>query len=139
MRPIKTTWVVAIMACRDQVFRVVEDVVVETTYLLSCSSPHSLCSVCVLSPYGLSLPSDVSLLVISPCWHWSGGGVRFRNSCDERGGRLLVPSFLPVNSFSSIVSKFCSCVRSCSSSIMRSLHHCQVNSMYARPRFRCNF
>ena len=66
MWPIKTTWVVAILACRDQVFRAVEDVVVGTTSLLSHSGPHSLDSVHALSPRGLSLPSDRSLSAISP-------------------------------------------------------------------------
>ena len=83
MWPVKTTWVVAIVACQDQVFEVVEDVAVETTSLLSSSSPHSLCGVRILSPRGLSFPSDGSPLAISPCWRWSGGGVQFRSCCDD--------------------------------------------------------
>ena len=88
MRPVKTTWVVVIEACRNQVFRAVEDVAVETTSLLSHSGPHSLGGVRVLSPHGLSLSSDGSLPAISPCWRWNGGGVRFKSSCDKRSGSL---------------------------------------------------
>ena len=76
MRPVKTTWVVAIVACRDQVFRVKEDVAVETISLLSHSSPHSLYGVRILSLHSLSLPSDGSLQAIALCWHRSGSGVR---------------------------------------------------------------
>ena len=88
MRPVKTTWVVAIVACQDQVLRAVEDVVVGTTSLLSRSGPHSLGGVRILSPRGLSLLSNGSLPAISPCWCWSGGGVRFKRSCDECSGSL---------------------------------------------------
>ena len=68
MQPVKTTWVVAIVACQDQVFRAVEDVAVETNSLLFRFGPHSLCGEHVLSPHGLSLPSNGSLPAISPCW-----------------------------------------------------------------------
>ena len=72
MRPVKTTWVVAIVASRDQVFRAMEDVVVgllpsssASALILSAVRSFSRRCATILSLRGLSLPSNGFLLAIS--------------------------------------------------------------------------
>ena len=60
--------------------------------------------------------------------------VRFRSSCNKRGGDLD-SFFFAGQILSSICSKLYSCVSFRSISVVRSLHPCQVHSMYARPSF----
>ena len=58
--------------------------------------------------------------------------VRFRSSCNKRGGDLG-SFFLAGQIFSAIVQNLYSCVSFHSISVVRSLHPCLVHSMYARP------
>ena len=104
MRPVKTTWVVAIVAWRDQVFRAVEDVAVgllpsspAPALILSAVRSFSLRCTTALSLRSLSLPSDGSLLAISPVSAGAtvvcGSGVPTTSAAVD-----LVLSFLPVKS-----------------------------------------
>ena len=104
MQPIKTTWVVAIVACRDQVFRAMEDVAVgllrsspALTIFLSAVRSFSRRCATALSPRGLSLPSGGSLLAISPVGAGAtvvcGSGVPTTSAAAD-----LVLSFLLVKS-----------------------------------------
>ena len=60
--------------------------------------------------------------------------MQFRNPYDKRGGDLG-SFFLAGQILSSICSKLYSCVSFRSISVVKSLHPCQVHSMYARPSF----
>ena len=62
--------------------------------------------------------------------------MRFRNPYDKRSGDLG-SFFLAGQILSSICSKLYSYVSFRSISVVRSLHPCQVHSMYARPSSFC--